>query len=664
MMLSIKTFGGVAPKVNPRYLPEGGAQIATDVEAFGQSLKPLSGPGASLLTLAKSGTIQSIYRFDQDNPDETEYWFHWAADVDVCRGQIAGDTSEWTFWTGDGAYPKATYNALALAGESAAYPVGSRRLGLPAPSTTVNGTVTQPTAETYAAELTLTASHLAAMTAAYGVKVSVDNGATFTTCALSADGPTAAQAKTALDASASSLVTCAVDGTGLKVTSVNKGATVKLMARWSDATNGAVSAAGGAESLGNLETRIYIYTWIANESGLIMESMPSPPSGEMEVYPGGTVSLSGFGVAPTTDGYNATGVRIYRATAGTYLLVAERTLAQIASGYTDEVAAASLGEACPSIAWDEPPAGLKGLINLPNGMMAGFVGRDVYFCEPYRPYAWPGTYTQVVDAPVVGLGRMDTTLVVLTQGAPYFMQGAGPEYVTVVKSDLEQACVSKRSIVSMGGAVLYASPDGLMMLAPGKSQILTAALFDRADWQTLNPSSIHAYGHDSRYIAFYTKSDGTKGGFVVDLASAQMTLHTLGAGAEVDILGGYTDLRNDQLYLVNANKQVVKWDGGAARTGKWRSKLFALPQITGFSCVQVEAQAWTDAAGNAVAAYPAGQTARVYCDGTLIHTQTLIERAPFRLPAVQGRDWELELDVKGEIFHVAIAQSMSEIAQA
>jgi hypothetical protein len=264
----------------------------------------------------------------------------------------------------------------------------------------------------------------------------------------------------------------------------------------------------------------------------------------------------------------------------------------------------------------------------------------------------------------VGLGRLDTTLVVLTTGVPYLLQGSEPGYVTVVKSDIEQACASKRSIVSMGGAVLYASPDGLVMLSTSGSEVLTAETFDRDDWQAFNPASIHAYGHDNLYVAFYTQGDGTKGGFIVDLAKRQMTLHSLGLGAEVDILGVYRDLRNDMLYLVNANRQLVKYRGGAARVGKWRSKIFSMPQITGFSCAQVEAQGFTDGAGNVIAAYPSGAACRVYCDGGLIHTQTLTSRAPFRLPAVQGRDWEVEVDVKAEIFNIVIAQAMSEIATA
>ena len=546
MKLSVQSFGGVAPRVNPRYLADGGAQVAINVEVLGQSLRPLYGLSSSLLTLVKSGPIKTLYRFGQDIAGETDYWFHWALEVDVCRGQIAGDASEWTFWTGDG-YPKATYNALALAGSSHAYPVASRRLGLAAPTTSLLCTGTDPT-------------------------------------------PTA--------------------GVDPPVP----------------------------------ETRVYAFTWIATESGLTMESAPSPPSMSVDVRAGGTVALTNWGTAPS-DGSVPTGRRVYRAVNGVYLFVQE--LSGTSSNFTDTVAADALGEAMPSMAWVPPPETLAGLINLPGGGMAGFVGRDVYLCEPFRPYAWPVEYSQAVDYPIVGLGRMDTTLAVLTTGTPYLLQGSDPSSMVLVQSDLEQACVAKRSIVSMMGAVLYASPDGLVMLSSNGSKIVTDALFDRPRWQALNPASIRAWGHDSRYVATFTRTDSTTGGFYIDLASGQFAMHDAVATA------GYTDLRNDMLYLVGADNGVRKWMQGAATTGKWRSKVFTMPQITGFMCAQVEAES-----------YPSTGplTCRFYLDGALLHTQVVTGRAPFRLPSKQGRDWEVELDVPVEVFAVTIAQSMSEIA--
>lgn len=510
------------------------------------------------------------------------------------------------------------------------------------------------------------------------------------------------------------------------------------------------------------------------------ESAPSPPSVIAKVYADSEVNLSRFYcalptgttldpppqnaaacadaqgtwtridpefAAPGVPLYPCNGLRLYRAVAGQYLLVLEADIdfddSPTGRYHTDTASADELGEPCPSLTWTPPPSRLlaptdettcvaaggqwdagsgacrehlSGIINLPNGMVAGFLGRDVYFCEPYRPFAWPENYVQTLDSPIVGLGRMDTTLAVLTKGAPYFIQGSEPGNMNVVKADLEQACVSRRSIVSMGRNVFYASPDGLVILFPGGSAVVTESLIRRFDWQFLQPGNIHAYGHDGKYIAFFGTTPlepwGNKaGGFVYDMASKQFYLHGYSAWA------GYTDLRNDTLYLATkssstAAPSLVKWGEAlpaAVTPGFWRSKIFGMPQGTGFSCGQIESGPLTGRRdGINVPAY-AAVTLRIFVDGVLFHAVTvpdsdyydnttrllLSRRSPFRLPPLNkaycrvddtvdltkttastctaaggtwvtsgfiGRDWVIELDVASEIFNVVLAQSMSEIA--
>lgn len=507
-----------------------------------------------------------------------------------------------------------------------------------------------------------------------------------------------------------------------------------LSVKWNDGYANSKTASGSSENKGSYESRVYVFTWIyradADSPGCpwVWESAPSPPSAVANVFADSTVYVSrtdGTGTcsipayttaqacvlgggtwtpAPGTAqlppaGYMVNGLRLYRSVEGQYLLVAEGNVTD--TEYTDDKLAAELGEPCPSILWSHPPSRttngatkyLDGIINLPNGMVAGFLGRDVYFAEPYKPFAWPETYIQTVDDLIIGLGRMDTTLAVLTTGVPYFMQGSHPENMNVVKGDMEQACVSKRSIVSMGRSVFYASPDGLMALTPGGSGIITEGLFDREYWQKLVPANIHAYGHDGKYVAFFgsaaiplTSPGGTTyqvGGFVLDTASKQFYLHGISCRA------GYRDLRTDTLYLAigSPSANIVKWGQGApvaSTQAIWRSKIFAMPQSTGFSCGQLEAGPLTVLRdGAARDAYPL--TLRVYADGLLFWQQVVTsqahydtvskllmgQRAPFRLPPLVntngqflGRDWEIELEVGSEIFNLVLAQSMSEIASA
>jgi len=535
--LSIKTFGGIAPKTPARYLQENQAQTALNAPRFNGSLQAMYGLSASLTTLTKVGTPLTIYRFGQEAPSDTNYWFHWTTDVDVCRSQIAGDTSEWTFFTGDGV-PKATYSTIALSGSG--YPTVARPLGVAAP----------------------------------------DSAATAT------EGPTTG-----------------VDTDALR------------------------------------ETRVYAYTSVSKESGFERESAPSPASNSVDVYPGQPVSVSSFSSLPS--GYNITHRRIYRSTSGTFLFVAE--IAAAAASYSDTLLAEDLGEEILSLTWAEPPETLAGLTNLPNGIVAGFTGRDIYFCDPYRPFAWPVEYSQTLDYPVVGLGRMDTTLAVLTTGTPYFIQGSHPDSMVAIQADLQQACESKRSIVSMGGSVFYASPDGLVMLSSNGSKVVTDAMFTRKQWrEQFLPSSIHAYQHDMKYVAFYDNGS-TQGGFVFDLLTGQFAMHSVYATA------GYSDLVVDKLFLAFADRSIKAWGYGAELDYVWKSKKISLPAPSTMACAQVEAESYS-------------VVAKFYADGVLIHTQTVASRVPFRLPAITARDWEIQLEGNKEIFSVAIAQSMVELA--
>jgi len=537
-VVALKSFGGIAPKIPARYLKDNQAQTALNCPVFAGSIQPIQAMGDPLLTFEKSGEIKSIYRFGQDNISDTEHWFHWTDEVDVCRSQIAGDTSEWTFFTGDGG-PKATNSEIALDGNN--YPSNSRPLGLAKPTTEATATVQ-----------------------------------------------------------------------------------------------------GTEDDTETQETRVYAYTFVNKEAGREIESAPSGASNNVDVRTSQTVKLTNLETTPGA-GYLATHKRIYRATAGVFLLVDEIDIAN--TEYTDSVSPDDLAEELPSFYWSTPPAALEGLINLPNGMMAGFVGRDLYFCEPYRPHAWPENYIQTLDYPIVGLGRMDTTLAVLTTGNPYFVQGSHPSNMAVVKSDLEQACVSKESIVSTGGGVLYAAPDGLMLLSPGGSRIITQDYFNFRIWQEyFKPDSIHSYQQDNQYIAFYDNGT-TKGGFIFDIPSRQFILH------DMYVTAGFQDLQRDKLFLCTEDRKLVVWQGGAVKDYIWRSKRFTMPQEISFACGQLEAEA-----------YP--MTVKFYADGTLIHTQSVASRNPFRLPVKRGRDWEVQVEGNKEVFSIAMSTSMSELANA
>ena len=129
-MIVLQNMGGIAPMLTPAALSDNLAQAANNLVLYKGGVTPLKG-ATSITTLAKQGNKKSIYRFGI-GADETKYWFSWTTPVNVVKGPIAGDTSERTYFTGDGV-PKKTDFTLATSGGTT-YPVAAYNLGVPAPT--------------------------------------------------------------------------------------------------------------------------------------------------------------------------------------------------------------------------------------------------------------------------------------------------------------------------------------------------------------------------------------------------------------------------------------------------------------------------------------------------------------------------------------------------
>lgn len=393
------------------------------------------------------------------------------------------------------------------------------------------------------------------------------------------------------------------------------------------------------------ETRVYTYTWVNSwgDETAPYANDPMPASAFVDVSNGQTVNVV-LPVAPVGN-FNITSKRIYRSVSGTggevkYVFVAE--IDASVTTYNDAVAADETGEVCPSITWQPPPENMIGLIGLPNGILAGFYGRDIYLSDPYHPFAWPIGYRQTVKNNVVGLGLSDTTICVLTDGRPVFIQGSHPDSMVMVEADVHQACVSKRSIVSMMGSVYYASPDGIVRLSPSGSEIVTKGLMTKAQWNDLvSPETIHAYMHERRYVAFYDSPTYGQGGFIIDFELGVFIFHN------VYVEAGFNALELDRLFVAQSN-YIKEWDAGAKLSYTWKSKKFTFAQDVGFSALRVDSEG-------------AGAQCRIYRDGTKIFDNTVTARKMARLPAGRGRDWEIELLGTDEVFRFAMAGSPREL---
>jgi hypothetical protein len=169
-----------------------------------------------------------------------------------------------------------------------------------------------------------------------------------------------------------------------------------------------------------------------------------------------------------------------------------------------------------------------GLTAMPNGITAGFFGNTLCFSEAYLPHAWPEAYQLTTTYPIVGLSATDTGLIVLTEGKPYIVQGADPAGMVMNELDIAQSCLSKKSIVDMGGSVIYSSPDGLVGISQSGSRVLTDNIFTKEQWDDYSPSTVIGFRWEDRYVGFSSRSgDTAPEGFVLDPRGGQNAFSTI-----------------------------------------------------------------------------------------------------------------------------------------
>ncbi len=391
--------------------------------------------------------------------------------------------------------------------------------------------------------------------------------------------------------------------------------------------------------------RFYAVTYV---SAWGEEGPPSPASSILAVKPGESVQLSNIPVAPT-GAYQISTKRIYCSTeavggSDVLVLVGEIPVAQ--ASFTHSTAITGNEEQISTLDYDMPPDSLAGLIELPNGVMAGYAGNDVLFCEPYLPYAWPKKYGLSAGAPIVGLGHFGQTLVVLTKGQPYLVTGVDPAGMSMERADLPQACVSAASIASIGAGVIYASPDGLCYIGDGGAKVLTQPLMAREDWQAIAPDTMQGFWQDNAYVALVTVAGQQRGYVFSDLFTDQPSMSTF----DTDAVTGFVDLQNDALYLANITGTITKFGmpGAGLASMQWRGAPVRLDGVPPFPWLRVLA-----------ASYPASVS--LIADGTTIPL-TVASSMPVRTPLGWVGKLQLEVQGGGEVEAVQLAHDSQEFA--
>jgi hypothetical protein len=460
---------------------------------------------------------------------------------------------------------------------------------------------------------------------------------------------------------------------------------------------------GGAA---DVETRSYVVTWVSayGEEGPVSDpvTVTDNPDGswDLTLTAAAATDLGGVG-----DDRYLTHTRIYRTIVSslgvaTYYLVEEIDISDLSYSDTLDDDEVLLNNALVSTNWTGPPDDLEGFTMMPNGILVGWRNNELWFSEPYRPHAWPAAYVQVVDYPIVGLGVINQTLVVCTQGYPAFATGINPSSVTLSHTRNLEPCMSRGSIVSAPGGVYYASPNGLIFATLSGVANITYDLISKDEWDRfIALTTVRAGLLGNAYYAFGSQIagsfdedgfdtdsfaqedfDGAYSGFMLDPINKTVAFNVM--SHPVAAVNVTNDPWSGELFLIKADDNLYRIDLANLEPNPsvylWRSKVFQTTSDRNFGVIQIfwELPAGTpedlgDAPGTPGSAeFPELQgtygVVRVYADGVLRFTRELATSGEkMRLPSgFKASFWQIELETYVDVLSVQMATSMKALVGA
>lgn len=375
--------------------------------------------------------------------------------------------------------------------------------------------------------------------------------------------------------------------------------------------------------------------------------------------------------------------------------------------YTDSKPNTALGEACPSIYWDPPVDGLKGLVSLQNGLFAAYKDSTVYVSGWNAPHAWPYEHTVTIDYPIVGLGSFGNTIVVCTEAAPVLIVVQDPTNPTTKAIQENCPCVSADSIVNTRNGVIFASQNGLVLINSTSPTFITEKLLTQDEWLPLHPESLKGAFLNNTYYGFFTNPTDTAAGFIFDLDSyTYSTVYNsiVSSGMVYTTQPAkvvYNDIEQSQLYVCYPLENGTQYslcsfasDSRINKSFRWRSKVNVSPQglfnlsaarvmMTSQSFQKENEHIWEGKlTGSSLAARVMdGEPINGWCktneleladttvfnyyvDGELKYSREVKDSKPFRLPSgFRGETIEVEVKSNAYIHSITLASSMGELVE-
>jgi len=237
--------------------------------------------------------------------------------------------------------------------------------------------------------------------------------------------------------------------------------------------------------------------------------------------------------------------------------------------FTDDFLISGLSTILPSIDFDPPPTGMKGIRASHNNILIGFFDNQLCFSFPDKPHAWPERFRLTFDSDIVAVEAIQGFILVLTEEYPYQVSGNDPATMVSARIDTLYPCLSKKSVVNMGYGVIWATHGGLASYAPSAGiSLVTQLLHDWDTWNTtLDPATLIGHYYNGKYFgshssqSFIFERDDKVGGLLVSIN------YTFSAAC--------TDYKTGVMYYIGDDQgNLYEWDNKTQVLSplEWKSK--------------------------------------------------------------------------------------------
>lgn len=611
--LRITTFQGLRPRTNPRLIGDTNAQDATNCDIQAGSLRPVN-RAQQVYNSVKTPPLMAIYRAIE-GPNTA--WLTWPFDVDAVKMPMPAGVPARFAWTGDGE-PRWGKFADITAGAGNDYPHQFYALGIPNPTAAPVVSASGGTSPTIATRFYVSTffSQDGEESGPSPVSNAISNpiDGTWTITGMEAFPVNSGSAIGYF--SADTIVVSTTGAAGVITGASNAGPIVITETGHGRATGARVNIAGvlGNIAANNTYANPYwtitvidantysldgstgngVYTsggsvyavaphWLRAADEVVLSSSTMAVRSVPTSY---TFHVSGNYSAATSWArrapWNTTGMkrRLYRTvgTAAAFQLVNDN----VGTSYTDTLSDAQImGDELITEGWKPPPPGLRGLIVTGSGALSGFVGTQLRLSVAGQGHTWPDTNSYQTSPEIVAIAPMGSAIGVGTVGVPHVALGSDPANMALIPANVPYPCLSKRSMVSDGGGVLYASNAGLVRLdQSAQPSVFSEPWFDPKTWGLKQPSTMICAVAPSKVYVIY-EANNRKSILVWDMVINELTENAV----EADDI--YVDEATATTYISDTNGVSDMTGGVYTAQLVWRSKEFTLPAPINFGAAKI-----------------------------------------------------------------------------